>query len=204
MIDEDDNDGCVVIKRLLSQCAWAGLYLNVKNHLTIPSCTTQYPVEILPQPPLYEDYVPGLKSTGQWCFDDLLSGFGKGSGRNGSEKDDKAGSDFDDLLAGFGRHAPNIGLSSEPTISASKTTSTAAEDPLKVYESTSAPMDSSTSNFTDPFEEISKFNGSRSTKNNSSSTSNGIIYEDTDSFDGLGRSVPALSSQRNSSKGFRF
>ncbi|XP_039685288.1 auxilin-related protein 2-like [Medicago truncatula] len=126
------------------------------------------------------------------------------SGGNGSEKDDKAGSDFDDLLAGFGRHAPNIGLSSEPTISASKTTSTAAEDPLKVYESTSAPMDSSTSNFTDPFEEISKFNGSRSTKNNSSSTSNGIIYEDTDSFDGLGRSVPALSSQRNSSKGFRF
>lgn len=126
------------------------------------------------------------------------------SGGNGSEKDDKAGSDFDDLLAGFRRHAPNIGLSSEPTISASKTTSTAAEDPLKVFESTSAPMDSSTSNFTDPFEEISKFNGSRSTKNNSSSTSNGIIYEDTDSFDGLGRSVPALSSQRNSSKGFRF
>lgn len=83
------------------------------------------------RPPVYEDHVPGLKSTVQvnsddvfaslktesGAFDDLLGGFGKGSGRNGSEKDDKAGSDFDDLLAGLGsdRHAPNIDLSSEPT-----------------------------------------------------------------------------------------
>lgn len=62
-----------LLTRLLSQCAWAGLYLNVKNHLTIPSCTTQYPVEILPQPPLYEDYVPGLKSTGQVNSDDVFA-----------------------------------------------------------------------------------------------------------------------------------
>lgn len=68
------------------------------------------------RPPVYEDHVPGLKSTVQvnsddvfaslktesGAFDDLLGGFGKGSGRNGSEKDDKAGSDFDDLLAGLG------------------------------------------------------------------------------------------------------
>jgi hypothetical protein len=60
------------------------------------------------RPPVYEDHVPGLKSTVQVNSDDVFaslkteSGFGKGSGRNGSEKDDKAGSDFDDLLAGLG------------------------------------------------------------------------------------------------------
>jgi hypothetical protein len=32
------------------------------------------------------------------AFDDLLGGFGKGSGRDGSEKYDTADSDFDDLL----------------------------------------------------------------------------------------------------------
>lgn len=79
-------------------------------------------------PPVYDkpvydddvfDGVPGLKSTAKvnfdnvfastktesGAFDDLLGGFGKeskGSGRKGSEKDDKGVSDFDDLLAGFG------------------------------------------------------------------------------------------------------
>ncbi|PNY07011.1 auxilin-related protein 2-like [Trifolium pratense] len=99
------------------------------------------------------------------------------------------------------RHAPDIGFSSEPTVNASKTTSTAAEDPFNVFESTSSPMDSSTGNFTDPLEEISKFSSSRSTKNNNSSTSNGKVYEDIDPFDGLGKSVPAFSSERNNSKG---
>ncbi|CAK8579203.1 unnamed protein product [Lathyrus sativus] len=108
------------------------------------------------------DGVPGLKSTGKinldivfaspkmesGAFYDLLDGFGKeskGSGRNGSEKEDKDGSDFDDLLPGFGRsrpsssdrHAPDIGLSSEPTVCVSNTSSTATEDPFKVFESTS-------------------------------------------------------------------
>jgi hypothetical protein len=32
------------------------------------------------------------------AFDDLLGGFGKGSGRDGLEKYDTADSDFDDLL----------------------------------------------------------------------------------------------------------
>ncbi|XP_045823430.1 auxilin-related protein 2-like [Trifolium pratense] len=180
--------------------------------------------------PVYDDDVfdgvPGLKTTGKvnfenvfaspktesGAFDDLLGGFGKeskGSSKKGSEKDDKRGSDFDDLLPGFGssrspssdRHAPDIGFSSEPTVNASKTTSTAAEDPFNVFESTSSPMDSSTGNFTDPLEEISKFSSSRSTKNNNSSTSNGKVYEDIDPFDGLGKSVPAFSSERNNNKG---
>ena len=180
--------------------------------------------------PVYDDDVfegvPGLKSTAKvnlddvfaspktesGAFDDLLGGFGKdskGSGRKGSEKEDKGASDFDDLLPGFGssrpqssdRHAPDIGLSTEPTVSASKTNSTTAEDPFNVFESTSAPVDLSTENFTDPLEEISKLGSSRSKKNDSSSTSNGRVYEDIDPFDGLGRSIPAFSSERSSNKG---
>ncbi|XP_027339781.1 auxilin-related protein 2-like isoform X2 [Abrus precatorius] len=165
-------------------------------------------------------------SGGAAAFDDLLGGFGKeskSSGKKRSEKDDKGVSDFDDLLAGFGssrsssdsftieqvkrvskgpmRHNPDIGLSSEPTASVSKTTSTVAEDPFKVFESASAPVDPSPGRFTDPLEEISKFSSSRSPKNDSSSTSNGTVYENIDPFDGLGKSVPALSSERNNRKG---
>jgi len=76
-----------------------------------------------------------------------------------------------------------------------------AEDPFKVFESASAPGDSSTGHFMDPLEEISKFGSSGSTKNDSSSTSNGRVYEDIDPFDGLGKSVPAFSSDINSRKG---
>ncbi|KAG5014355.1 hypothetical protein AAZX31_08G002300 [Glycine max] len=174
------------------------------------------------------DGVPGLKSTSKVkfddvfatttesgrgaAFDDLLGGFGKESKSSDgkrSEKDGKGVSDLDDLLAGFGhsrsssggRHTPDIGLSSEPTASASKTTPTSAEDPFKVFESASAPVDSSAGHFMDPLEEISKFSSSRSTKNDSSSTSNGKVYEDIDPFDGLGKSAPAFSSERNSRKG---
>ncbi|KAK7318415.1 hypothetical protein RJT34_03115 [Clitoria ternatea] len=148
---------------------------------------------------------------GSAAFDDLLGGFGKESkssvGKR-SEKDDKGVSDFDDLLAGLGnsrsssaRHTPDIGLSSEPTASASKTTSSVAEDPFRVFESASIPVDSPAGNFIDPLEEISKISSSRSTRNDSSSTSNGGVYEDIDPFEGLGKSVPAFSSERNSRKG---
>ncbi|XP_061346827.1 auxilin-related protein 2-like [Gastrolobium bilobum] len=175
------------------------------------------------------DGVPGLKSTtakvkyndvfassatpegGVGAFDDLLGGFGrqsKSSGGKRSEKDNKGVPDFDDLLAGFrsskpsgDRHAPDIGLSSGPTANVSRTTSTAAEDPFKVFESASVPMDSPTGHFTDPLEEISKFSSSRRTKNDSFSTSNGRVHEDIDPFDGLGKSVPAFSSERSSRKG---
>ncbi|KAK7399352.1 hypothetical protein VNO78_10534 [Psophocarpus tetragonolobus] len=175
------------------------------------------------------DGVPGLKTSSKLkfddvfastdtaspsaAFDDLLGGFAKESktsaaNRSEKENDGKGVSDFDDLLAGFGhsrssssgRHTPDTGLPSEPTASASKTISTAAEDPFKVFESASAPLDSA-GHFMDPLEEISKFSSSRSTKNDSSSTSNGKVYEDIDPFDGLGKSVPAFSSERNSRKG---
>ncbi|OIW00487.1 hypothetical protein TanjilG_05837 [Lupinus angustifolius] len=99
------------------------------------------------------------------------------------------------------RHAPDIRWSSEPTASASKTTSTLAEDPFVVFESPSAPKDSPTSLFTDPLEEINKFSSSRDTKNDNSSNSYGKLYEDIDPFDGLGRSEPEFSSEGNSRKG---
>lgn len=75
------------------------------------------------------------------------------------------------------------------------------EDPFKVFESASAPIDSSSGHFTDPLDEISKFTSSRSTRNDKSSNSNGVVYDDTDHFDVLGNSVPAFSSERNSRQG---
>nr|KYP47453.1 UBA domain-containing protein 7 [Cajanus cajan] len=94
---------------------------------------------------------------------------------------------------------PDIDLSSEPTVNASKNASS-AEDPFKVFESTSVPMDSSSSYFTDPLEEMSNFTSSRSTKKDSISNSNGVVYDDIDPFGGLGNSVPAFSAERNSMK----
>ncbi|KAF7834122.1 auxilin-related protein 2-like [Senna tora] len=123
------------------------------------------------------------------------------------DDDEGSGGAFDDLLGGFGktereskRPAPDINLSSEPTASSSKTTSSMTEDPFKVFESASAPMDSSSGQFMDPLDEISKFSSSRSTKNDSSVNSNGGVYDDIDPFGGLGKSVPPFSSERNDRK----
>ncbi|CAJ1974827.1 unnamed protein product [Sphenostylis stenocarpa] len=166
--------------------------------------------------PMYDDDdifdgVPGLKSSSKFsygdvfapaAFDDLLGGLGKSKS---SEKGERGVTDFDDLIAGFGsskastdRTVPNIDLSSEPTINSSKTASSETDDPFKVFESTSVPMDSSSKYFTDPLEEISKFSSSRSTKNDSLSNSNGEVYDDIDPFGGLGNSVPAFSAERDS------
>ncbi|XP_020234964.1 auxilin-related protein 2 [Cajanus cajan] len=170
--------------------------------------------------PVYDDDifdgVPGLKSSSSVSydnvfapggsaasFDDLLGGLGKSKK---PEKEEKGVADFDDLIPGFGsrkastdRTIPDIDLSSEPTVNASKNASS-AEDPFKVFESTSVPMDSSSSYFTDPLEEMSNFTSSRSTKKDSISNSNGVVYDDIDPFGGLGNSVPAFSAERNSMK----
>ncbi|KAE9608670.1 putative DnaJ domain-containing protein [Lupinus albus] len=177
------------------------------------------------------DAIPGLKSASKvnydnvftaakgggsggddGVFDDLLGGFGKSKsssfGGKRLEKDEKGVGDFDDLIPGFGsskstsdRPAPDVGLSSEPSNNASKAASSMEEDPFKVFESTSAPMDSPSGQFKDPLEEIIKFSSSRSAKQHSSSYSNGGVYDDSDPFDGLGKSVPAFSSDRTSGKG---
>ncbi|XP_014500977.1 auxilin-related protein 2 isoform X2 [Vigna radiata var. radiata] len=160
------------------------------------------------------DGVPGLKSSSKFsygdvfataAFDDLLGGLGKSKP---SEKEERGVADFDDLIPGFGNSkvstdgtVPNIDLSSQPTINSSKTASSETYDPFKVFEPTSAPMDASSTYFTDPLGEISKFSSSRSTKNDSMSNSNGEVYDDINPFGGLGNSVPAFSAERNSTKG---
>ncbi|CAJ2641466.1 unnamed protein product [Trifolium pratense] len=138
--------------------------------------------------PVYDDDISNRSAT---AFDDILGGFGDSKK---TVKNEKNVGDFDDLIGGFGnskpshqRPTPDIGSLSGSTFSASKTTSNATEDPFKIFESTSAPTGSPSGHFTDPLEEISKFTSSRSTKNDSSSNSNGV-YDDTDPFDGLGNS----------------
>ncbi|XP_047147951.1 auxilin-related protein 2-like [Vigna umbellata] len=160
------------------------------------------------------DGVPGLKSSSKFsygdvltpaAFDDLLGGLGKSKP---SEKKERGVADFDDLIPGFGSSKvstdgtlPNIDLSSQPTINSSKKASGETDDPFKVFEPTSASMDSSSKYFTDPLGEISKFSSSRSTKNDSLSNSNGEVYDDINPFGALGNSVPAFSAERNSTKG---
>ncbi|XP_054821640.1 auxilin-related protein 2-like [Prosopis cineraria] len=173
----------------------------------------------------YDDIFVAASSApegGGSAFDDLLGGFGKaGRDSNSSDgkrpgKNDSSGdfngrsvnqNAFDDLLGGFGarsspsaRPVPDIGLSSEPTARASKTTPGMTEDPFKVFESASAPHDSSSGQFVDPLEQISKFSSSRSMQNDSSVNSNGRVYDDIDPFGGLGKSVPAFSSGMNNRK----
>ncbi|KAL1364661.1 hypothetical protein AAHE18_03G232200 [Arachis hypogaea] len=136
----------------------------------------------------YEDVFASVASSapgsggggGSSAFDDLLGGFGresKTSGGKRSEKDDRGDPAFDDLLAGFGsskppgnRHTDDIGLSSVPTVSAAKATSTASEDPFRVFESVSAPVDSTSGHTTDPLEEIKRNSrkGSLSPQSNTS------------------------------------
>ncbi|KAI9079666.1 hypothetical protein K1719_038287 [Acacia pycnantha] len=176
----------------------------------------------------YDNIFASASSAPPGAFDDLLDGFGKVEreskssdrkrpGNNDSSVPDFNGRSvnqnaFDDLLGGFGgrsppsdRPAPDIGLSSEPTARAFKTTPGMAEDPFKVFESTLAPLDSSSGQYMDPLEEISqisKLSSSSSMKNDSSVNSNGRVYDDDiDPFGGLGKSVPAFSSGTNNRKG---
>lgn len=71
------------------------------------------------------------------------------------------------------------------------------EDPFKVLESTSRHVGSSPEQYADPLEEIGKLSSSRSTKNEGSPPANDGVHDDMDPFDGLGKSIPAFSSERN-------
>ncbi|XP_075660437.1 auxilin-related protein 2 isoform X2 [Castanea sativa] len=156
---------------------------------------------------------PKRSGSGSDAFDDLLGGFGKvereskGSGVNvkrSQREEKKSVPDFDDLLPGFGgsrvpseRPTSETSWSSEPTVNAARSPSSDMEDPFKILESTTRPVVSSPEHFVDPLEEISKLNNSRSTKSEDFSAANGGVYDDADPFEGLGKSVPAFSSERN-------
>ncbi|KAH9793962.1 auxilin-related protein 2 [Citrus sinensis] len=136
-------------------------------------------------------------------LDDLLGNLGKKEteSRVKSEKDVSA---FDDLLPGFGRsRSPSSNRSTsessqsqKPPSNSTKTASSVMEDPFGVSESTSTHVGSSSEVFTDRLEEIGKFGGSGSAKVNGSSVSGGV-FDDLDSLNILGKSVPPVSPEIN-------
>ncbi|EEF37782.1 auxilin-related protein 2 [Ricinus communis] len=140
-------------------------------------------------------------------FDDLLGNFGKletESKRETTPEVEKDSAMFDDLLPGFGRSSsPSIARSTSESTRAQKsstnsvkTASNMMEDPFVILQSTSTPAASSSGLYTDPLDEISKFRSTGSTKVDSSSVNRGI-FDDIDSFDNLGKSVPPVSSGIN-------
>ncbi|KAK8717840.1 hypothetical protein V6N13_045093 [Hibiscus sabdariffa] len=148
------------------------------------------------------------KSMNSLPFDDLLGNLGRketevkaNSERVRAEKDAPL---FDDFLAGFdqsssaasARSTSEAGHSQRPASNSSKTASNLMEDPFVVFEATHDPADSSTGLLTDPSEVTSKLNGfGKSKVENSSGT--GGIFDDIDPLDGLGKSVPPVSSKIN-------
>ncbi|GMG99832.1 hypothetical protein Nepgr_001672 [Nepenthes gracilis] len=154
------------------------------------------------RPAKYEDifYSSAKKSD---ASDELLGSFGlnesefKGSGTRGADKEIPS----DDLLPGFGcntaqneRRPSDSSWSQNSTANASKKTSSVVEDPFVVLESTSPLAPLSSGLLHDPFEQISNLNSS--TKKAETSASRGI-FDDIDPFNGLGKSVPAFSSEIN-------
>lgn len=97
----------------------------------------------------------------------------------------------------FHRPTSEASWPSAPTINTAKSTSNVMEDPFKVLESTSRHVGSSPEQYADPLEEIGKLSSSRSTKNEGSPPANDGVHDDMDPFDGLGKSIPAFSSERN-------
>ncbi|KAF5457889.1 hypothetical protein F2P56_021963 [Juglans regia] len=156
--------------------------------------------------------VSASSAKGSDALDDLLAGFGKsereskGSGVRGSEREVKGvPAGFDDLIPGFGgtsapseRPTSQASRSSEPSVSAARSSSNVMEDPFYVSESTSHPAVSSPEHMANPLEEFSRFSNSQSMKSEGLSAANGGVFDDMDPFNGLGKAVPAFSSERKS------
>ncbi|KAK8476121.1 hypothetical protein V6N13_128048 [Hibiscus sabdariffa] len=148
------------------------------------------------------------KSMNSSPFDDLLGNLG------GKETEVKANIEkvnaekdaplFDDLFAGFGqsssaasaRSTSEAGQSQRPASNSGKAASNLMEDPFVVLDATPDPADSSTGLFTDPSEVMSDLNGFGKSKVESSSGTGGI-FDDIDPLDGLGKSVPPVSTEIN-------
>jgi len=136
-------------------------------------------------------------------FDDLM---GNNLGKKGadSDREEKGSSIFDDLIPGFGRTSSppakrttseTTSQSQKPPYRTAETSSNVKEDPFVVLEeSTSTLREPSTGGFTDPLEEIGKFN-SRKTDH---SSVHGGVFVDTDPLDSLGKSGPDMNSRGKS------
>jgi len=134
-------------------------------------------------------------------FDDLM---GNNLGKKESDREEKGSSIFDDLIPGFGRTSSppakrttseTTSQSQKPPYRTAETSSNVKEDPFVVLEeSTSTLREPSTGGFTDPLEEIGKFN-SRKTDH---SSVHGGVFVDTDPLDSLGKSGPDMNSRGKS------
>ncbi|KAJ9673547.1 hypothetical protein PVL29_023236 [Vitis rotundifolia] len=149
-----------------------------------------------------------VKSSGTVNYDDVFGFTDSGSKQNdqfddflgnsgGVEKNAPGG--FDDLIPGFGGSgAAKKGTNSETsklnqsTVGSTKSTSTLAEDPFVLFESTSTPADTSSPVFSDPLEEMSKISNSRK----GSSFSSGA-FDDMDLLNGFAKSMPTMSSNKS-------
>ncbi|XP_073009007.1 auxilin-related protein 1-like [Typha latifolia] len=136
-------------------------------------------------------------------YDDLLENLGKAmpeSKRSEERKEDLSG--FDELIPGFGgssppnlkREAPTTNPQ-KPAIPSAKPTASMS-DPFVVLETSSTSAYSSPSLFLDPFENLSRPMNSESTKVDSSSAT-GRVFEDSDPFDRLSKSVPLFTAEAN-------
>ncbi|XP_038703480.1 auxilin-related protein 2-like isoform X1 [Tripterygium wilfordii] len=135
------------------------------------------------------------------AFDDLLGNLGRKETelKKESVKVENDSSAFDDLLPGFGNSSsPNRSTSQSPrsqisSATSAKKSSNAMEDPFVILETTATPPVTSEGS-PDPLEEISKIGNSGSQKMGSSSASRGV-FDDLDPLDGLGKSVPPVSTE---------
>ncbi|XP_050204884.1 auxilin-related protein 1 [Mercurialis annua] len=138
-------------------------------------------------------------------LDDLLVNLGKKEKESSKRETGTDSAAFDDLLSGFGRSSsPSISRSTsesnrphKPSTNSARTTSSMMDDPFADLGTTSGPTASSSGLYADPLEEISKFSSTGSTKADNSSSINRGSYDDADSFDDLGKSIPPLSSGIN-------
>ncbi|XP_075519770.1 auxilin-related protein 2-like [Primulina tabacum] len=140
-------------------------------------------------------------------FDDLLGNLRRNekvgqSNKSSYAKKTSASQSFDDLLDGFGSSSsatgdrpipestwgsvPDSGLKQRPDV---------ADDPFVILESTSAKGSSSSRLFTDPLEETTKFENSRSTSAEVTSGS-GKAFDDLDPLNNFGNSLHTYSTER--------
>ncbi|GAB2287221.1 hypothetical protein Dimus_021603 [Dionaea muscipula] len=141
------------------------------------------------------------------AFGDLLGGLGrkepesKGLGGSSARGPEKGIPSFDDLLPGFGgnstiapteRTSSNSSWRQKSSASATNTHSNIIEDPFVVLESSPSPAQFSSGVFNDPLEQVGSTNSSSSNKVDPSTS--GVVFDDIDPLEGLGKSVPAFSS----------
>ncbi|KAL1211223.1 Auxilin-related protein 1 [Cardamine amara subsp. amara] len=139
-------------------------------------------------------------------FDDFLGNLGKRDTTEPNKTEEKSSSVFDDLIPGFGRTSSPKRSTSEtanqpqkPPLRTAKTPSNLVEeDPFVVLEeSASTPREPPTEGFTDPLEDIGKFNRSSSRKTDHSSVHGGV-FVDIDPLDSLRKSGPDMNSRGKS------